>query len=954
MDKKKALKIVAASTVAASAFVSAAPASQAAAVTTTSASKAVKVAEGEAIKLQNLYNAKKLTTKKISVKAATAAADKAMKEVKKLAKGKVKTGLETRLKSVASMIGYAERFNMALDHAATLSTATKKAQDDMKKFDLVTAKKDAAALATSLKAFEKFVVKGSIYGEGTRAQMTAMFATPAKKAAKDLADMIKKEEDKAEASDVQKATTAVEALEKAVKELKDDASVATAEKLATDAKEALKAVDTKKAKEELTTRIATAEKAVADFKKASEEVMKLEKAVKELKDEATVKAAEELVVAVKKVVEAVKSEDAKKVLMERVAKAEKMIADKKEELSAPKVEKVSAVNGKTITVTFSKALDAKTLKNETGDVITLVPNSDAASPGTVSQELSADGKTLTFKAKNHFKGDYTVKVPFEMVKAMSGQYVNPVNQKVSVNDTAAPELKSVKATVKSVSDKVKTITLTFDEDVKSIDTVKIGNDNYSPSIDGNTATITVGDLDASKKYDVTVVNAADETGNMKDIQTASLMIAVDNVAPSITNVEPVGENKFKVTVDKALKTPLTLSAKVGTFTANIVSDVTNTENPKEYIVTLNSSYLYKNGNTETVNLTVAKDALEDAIGNKNATDITKTVTLNKDVTAPTVNKVETVARDGEVKSFVVTFNEEVTTVTTDKVYVVDSKGEILSLSKVASNVELNSTDKKKVVFTLASGLASDKYSFDLAEGFVTDTSLSKNKSAKYSFMVDVTKPGKPVDTTFTIKDAKATNNVITVDFDAKVKATGTGSALNPASYLVNGVALPSDSEIKFVKNEGVTDQKKVEIHLPKGFVKNSDAKAVFRVTGVQTLDNKVSNPFTSLVDIIDNTAPEAKSFVATDLTELTITYSEAIKLKEKAEGKGNGIEDELQLFDSKGAKVDFVNPKVEGNKLILKVSDASMVAKLKTTTPTVSDILDVAGNDQAVGIVLSK
>ncbi|MDQ0244794.1 hypothetical protein J2S09_002365 [Bacillus fengqiuensis] len=624
------------------------------------------------------------------------------------------------------------------------------------------------------------------------------------------------------------------------------------------------------------------------------------------------------------------------------------------EAATPQVEEVSAINAKTIEVKFNKAVDAKTLKNASEEnVITVVAGEGAVNAGLVSQELSADGKTLTLKAANIFKGEYTVKVPFEIVKDVTGKFVSALNQKVTVNDTTAPVLTSAESTVKDTKDGLKKITLTFDEEVSSIDTVKIGGSNYSAAVDGNKATVVV-DLDATKTYDVTVVNATDAAGNVKDVQTASLNVVVDNIAPSITKVEATGENTVKVTLDKELKNDaLSISGKVGTFATNVVTGaVVNPENKKEYNVTLNKNYLFKNGNSDTVTLTVAKDALVDSLGNTNAAEVTKTVVVAKDAIAPAVTKVETTATNGKVTAFTVTYNEEVTTADEAKISVVNSKGEILVPSNVVANAEVSATDAKTVVFTLANGLAADQYSFDLAEGFVQDKALSPNKSAKYAFTVDVTDAAKPVETSFTIVDATTTANVITVDFGAKVKATGNGSALNPSAYQVNGVALPSDSEITFVKDNGVVNQAKVEIKLPAGFVKANDDKAIFRVTGVQTLDNKVSAPFIKTIAITDNTAPEVQSIVATDLTKVTVTYSEAISI-----AADSIITDEITLVDSKGAKVDFSGYEVTTDgKLVLNVADASVVSKLTTldVEDAAANIKDAANNAQKAGLTVSK
>lgn len=618
------------------------------------------------------------------------------------------------------------------------------------------------------------------------------------------------------------------------------------------------------------------------------------------------------------------------------------------------VESVNEINAKTIEMNFSSAINTDTLKDASKqNVITVIAGEGATNAGAITQTLSEDGKSLTLTAANYFKGDYTVKVPFEIVKGTNGKYLAPSNTKVTVNDNAAPVLSSATATVKTTDDKITSVTLTFNEDVKSVDVVKIGGQNYTATPIGKTVTISNLNLDATKDYDITVVNAKDIVDNIKDVQTSSLNITVDNVAPAITNVEATGENTVKITVDKALQNnALAITGKVGTFESNIVqSAIVNAENNKEYIVTLNSAYLYKNGNSENVTLKFAKEALVDTIGNKNADDITKTVVVSKDVAAPTVTNVETTVNNGKVTAFTLNFNEEVKSVDASKVHVVNAKGEILTLASIAT-AAVKADDNTKVVFTLANGIQADQYSFDLSEGFVMDKALAANKSGSYSFTVNVTDADQPVETSFTITDVTEDNNIVTVAFGQKVKATGTGSALNPLAYSVNGVVLPTDAIVEFGKTNDVLDQSKVIITLPEGFVKANDTAAVFRVSGVQTLDNKVSNPFIKTIDITDNTAPELISLVATDLTKLTLSYSEAIQLT-AAEAT---ITDEIALTDSKGATINFTAAVVDG-KLILTVADATQVSKvttLKVTDLANANIIDANHVAQKAEVTVTK
>ncbi|MFJ7825450.1 S-layer homology domain-containing protein [Psychrobacillus sp. NPDC096623] len=621
---------------------------------------------------------------------------------------------------------------------------------------------------------------------------------------------------------------------------------------------------------------------------------------------------------------------------------------------ANEVVSVTAINAKTIEVIFSSPVDAATLKNAAKeDLIQVNAGTGAKAPGTVTQTLSKDGKTLTLTAADFFKGDYTISVPFETVKGTNGEYVKPVNKTINVNDTTAPVVTSATATVNDTKTNVKLVTLQFNEEIKSIEFIKIGDQNYAPtstSIKGKTATFAV-DLDATKNYDITVVNAADVAGNVKNLQTTSLTINVDNTAPSITNAVATGENTLTVTVDEALENnQLVLTGKVGTFNSDVVSKVeVNPDNDKEYLVTLNDTYLFKNGNTDTVTLTAAKGALKDSLGNSNAEDITKSVVVSKDIVAPTVQKVENIVKDGKVTGFTVSYNEEVATLDTAKISVVNSKDEILSFDNIAT-AAISETNAKEVVYTFKPAATADSYTFNFAEGLVVDKSLGQNKSQAKSIVVKVTDAETPVETTFTIKGATATNNEITVDFGEKVKASGSASGLNASAYKLNGKALHADTKIVFVQDGvGTVDQTKVKITLPAGFVTASDSQAIFQVAGVETLDNKVNNAFTTSVAVTDNTAPEAKSFIATELTELTVTYSEAVALAD-----GTDVKDEIKLFNNQGAAVAIDAFKVVDGKLVLTVADSSAVSKLTTIDSNSIDVKDKAGVPQKAGVTINK
>ncbi|SFD39809.1 hypothetical protein SAMN05428981_101220 [Bacillus sp. OV194] len=493
MDKKKALKIATATTVAASAFVSVAPATFAA--STSTASKAVTKAEADAKKVKDQYNAKKLAFKKIDTKAAVSSYNKAVAEVKKLSKGKTKSALESKLKAVKGIHTYAANYNKALDLGAALATATKNVNDELKKasFDLAGAKKDQAALKTATTNFSKHVVKGTVYGESPRAQFTAKYLTPAKTAATAVDKKIKAVE--AELSDVKIATADVVALESAVKGLKDEASVATAEKLLTAAKASFAKVDTASVKTDLSKRISAAEKTLGDFKTewnevktATADVVKLEEAVKALKDDASVKAAEDALAAAKASFAKVDTESAKADLGKRIEDAGKAIEAKKAELAVPKVESVSAITTKKVEVKFSKAVDS------TKATFEVKKGSSTINVATVTFNEDKTSAVLEFSSKLS-AGDYTVNVKGVAEETLTGSVTVDAEKVTNVEllATEAPITAYGKAVVGYK------VTNQYGEDITSDVTLNTTDSNVS--INKTDKTITVSNLDLSTNTD---------------------------------------------------------------------------------------------------------------------------------------------------------------------------------------------------------------------------------------------------------------------------------------------------------------------------------------------------------------------------------------------------------------------------------------------------------------------
>jgi translation initiation factor 2B subunit (eIF-2B alpha/beta/delta family) len=93
--------------------------------------------------------------------------------------------------------------------------------------------------------------------------------------------------------------------------------------------------------------------------------------------------------------------------------------------------------------------------------------------------------------------------------------------------------------------------------------------------------------------------------------------------------------------------------------------------------------------------------------------------------------------------------------------------------------------------------------------------------------------------------------------------------------------------------------------------------------------------------------------VATELTTITVTYSEAIE-----DIAASDIKDEVKLFDNTGASVEITGSTVIEGNLVLTVGNSSVVTKLTTVVVDESgldssDIMDAVGNIQKSGLTIN-
>jgi hypothetical protein len=376
------------------------------------------------------------------------------------------------------------------------------------------------------------------------------------------------------------------------------------------------------------------------------------------------------------------------------------------------------------------------------------------------------------------------------------------------------------------------------------------------------------------------------------------------------------------------------------------------------------SGMYNNKDTRNFTIVFADKSIDDTLGNQLAAT-TRTVTLSKDVTAPSITGItfEKDATTKKVTKLKVTFDEEISGLDLSKFTIVDANGVLKNSILTDASVSVSG---KEATIDIADATLTGSYSFQIASGAASDLALTPNKSKAFTGTVDfgaaeTTGSFDLVDGDNNPTNGEVTeaNNVITVIFPEAVKGGAvTGSATDVNNYSINGKPLPAGTSITLDDT-----QKVATITLPDESIAVSDSNAVFTINNVQSLTNKTIKPVTTTVAIVDNVDPVLQSARVLDNNTIELTYSENL-----GNISGASVGDEFVIYEGTIAKAltatDVVATRVAGfnNKVVIdlqgtNVLDLTKEISVKTVAPTTgADIADEAGNKQKadVKVVASK
>ncbi|MBH0169293.1 Ig-like domain-containing protein [Fictibacillus sp. 18YEL24] len=619
-----------------------------------------------------------------------------------------------------------------------------------------------------------------------------------------------------------------------------------------------------------------------------------------------------------------------------------------EALKAPKIESVSAIDASTIEIKFNQAMEKGTGTNGAENIANYIINTTALS-ATDTAELSEDGKTvtLTLNTSADLTNDtaYTVTVDKD-IKTVSGKVLGTVDHKTSLffADHVKPTVQSVAAQANG------DVKITFSEKVAAgTPSVVINGKTVAPSaVSGNTVTVTKANLTLSganlengKSYSVYVNGYNDlvpVSPNAMSLYVGSFTynVVADVTAPSVSSLVAKDAKTLTLTFSEAISgantdgttnnaTVLNLVVKKG---SSVITTTATTTDGKTFTLNLDqtTNVLYdstKNETSAVLNVTVKgyKDASLN-IG----TETSQNVTVTNDVTAPAFVKSE---YDYANTNFVLTFSEglkadAVKTALAAGITIVDSNG-VLQTQITAAEIKNIATGDKTITIDNSNATGLDlpagTYTFSFTKELIKDQALNGgigNAAFSTTVTVPATAPGSDSGKPTVTSVTNGAKDVFTVLFSEAVKGGSVaGSATDAFNYRLNGAPLPAGTVITLDSLKTTAT-----ITLPAGSVSKSETQ-LFNVWNVQDLAGNVLDTTTKTVAVLDSVKPELLSAKVDADGALVLSFSENIS---NAVSTVDFVAADFEVKVNGADVTEALAAGVNSNELKITASDASFAA----------------------------
>lgn len=610
-----------------------------------------------------------------------------------------------------------------------------------------------------------------------------------------------------------------------------------------------------------------------------------------------VTAAEDLGTKATTAVAAVKNEAKNTVFTSRIAAQKAKVDAAKANFAALEVKSVTAINGNTVQVTFSKALDETTAT--TAANFSAIKLTTGAAYAFDYAELSADAKTVTLTNNSTnltASTDYVLNVK-GIKESGSSTALNFAKQFVSATDTTAPVINSVVATTGNST--TSTVTVNFNEAVDITGThapiFKVNGAIVAATQGTDKRTFTLqlpSPASAGASVAVDVSNLYDLAGN-SGTASKTATVSSDLQAADVSSVEAVSDTVLKVTFSEKVDYTKLTTGSTGNVAVTadgmndaltqVASDATGTAltaNTNVVYLRLNAGTLY----TTTIksrNLNINFKNLTDAYGNVSTKDISKQVTISKDEVKPllvSITHKKLTSGTHNTSTFLVKLSEKSTVGANLSLSLIDGDGVLSTVIGTTSYVDstgtvvAGATSSDYILVTLPTDtlVANSNYRISVASGVFSDlaTVANTNIAATVSTAVTDGQTASAASAPSVTGVSQVSPGVLQVTFDKAV----TSSAVTATNYKLNNIALPADTLITLNTAKTVAT-----INLPSGFVAKDNTNPVLTITGVKSTDGGQIASVSSTVTggtILETVAPVLAKAEYTAANTVKVTFNE--------------------------------------------------------------------------------
>ncbi|WDU82666.1 Ig-like domain-containing protein [Caloramator sp. Dgby_cultured_2] len=683
----------------------------------------------------------------------------------------------------------------------------------------------------------------------------------------------------------------------------------------------------KKGFEDVAATLKAAEDAVAAYEAAKLTTLDEVKAARDLEK----KAAD----AVAKVTDA----DKKAALEKRIADQKKKVDEEEIKLLPVAVKEVKSDNLMEILVVFNQdvcMIDDNTNTNWAASALNTANYKVNGNAPTKVEKIDSKAVRLTAAA---FTNGSSVAVEISGIKNVAlDKTMDKFTTAFIAADTTAP-------TATATVDALRKVTITFSEPMSTVGTVYVGTTQVNFTLDSSykkaTATLDAS-FEAGKAYDVKVFGAKDIKGNWiaPNPTVATITIPVDNVKPTVVNVEQVsGANnntKIRVTMSERLKPDA--NGKFGVVVVKDLAgntigsfDLTTEADAEKFIYETAEQNLLGGYDYRYVNVQV-NAGYADLVGNAGDASIVYRLYVEKDKVAPAFKEIKL---SEDRKFLIVVLSEKIDVATGANAVIVEytANDGIVYDPETISLTQANLLDKdgKTTGDLVAIKVAPTKwlnddgtlkigtYTVKFAANAVKDLSAQENKNVAFTATIQV----GPATTT--VKDTTAPTLTFTKVGERLFEITSNEDLTLPtvANFKLDGNAMPEGTKVYFYLNK-----KTVRVELPYESI-TLTAPRQFTYSLADVAGNVTTK--TEEVTIKENVRPQLASALLADPNLIVITASENLT--------GTPAVADFEVYVD-GTKVTVSSVTVNNNKININLANAvsqTAVVKVKYVGSTLAD-----------------